>query len=213
MRRACLVACLAVAAIAAVPATSASAATFDGTCKIRATVHVDPPINALPQNISWWIDDGGSPDDFSVEGSSGQALWRDSTCTGQLDGAAYDGPVSLASSGYGLQACDEGLLSGTGTLTFDATGRGAHHAGAKKAGFRISAPYLVRFPAFYIEGTGGGKATGTTQFWTTKSPAGFTNCVAEGQLTPDTRYTHPANGVSDAMFEALIVTQPGGVSG
>jgi hypothetical protein len=189
---------------------SASATTFDGNCKLKATVHFSPAINALPQPVSYTVTNGGTADGFSIEGQTGISPWDDSTCHGKLDGQDYAGRVAVSAAGSGLLACDVGDLDGDGTLTFiDAGKKNARPA----LGFHLDTPFVLRFPLFDITGNGGGKAEGTTQFWTTKNPAGFTNCVANGTLTPTTPATTPADGVSAAMFQGYIQSQSGGISG
>lgn len=210
MRKALLATAVTAALMLFGSVASAGATTFDGSCKVKATVHFSPAINALPQPVSYTVTAGGVADGFSVEGQSGIAPWDDSTCHGKLDGQDYVGRVAIAAAGDGLLACDVGDLDGDGTITF-------LDAGKKNArptlGFHMDTPFVLRFPLFDITGNGGGKAEGTTQFWTTKNPAGFTNCVAEGTLTPETIATTPANGVSDAMFQGYIQGGPGGISG
>jgi hypothetical protein len=189
---------------------SASATTFDGSCKLKATVNFSPAINALPQQVNYTVTNGGSADGFSIEGQTGISPWDDSTCHGKLNGSDYAGRVALEASGSGQLACDVGDLDGDGTLTFiDAGKKNAHPA----LGFHLDTPFVLRFPLFDITGNGGGKAEGTTEFWTTKNPAGVTNCVANGTLTPTTPATTPADGVSSAMFQAYIQGGPGGISG
>jgi hypothetical protein len=189
---------------------TAGAATFDGSCKIKATVHFSPSINALPQQVSYTVTDGGAADGFSVEGQSGISPWDESTCEGKLDGQAYSGRVAISVSGGGLLACDVGDLDGDGTLAFLDAGKKNHRP---TLAFHLDTPFVLRFPLFDITGNGGGKAEGTTQFWTTKNPAGVTNCVANGTLTPTTPATTPADGVSEAMFQGYIQGQSGGISG
>jgi hypothetical protein len=207
MRKALLAVGIAAALVVLAPAASAGATTFDGSCKLKATVHFTPSINALPQQVRYRLTNGGKADSFSVEGQSGIGLWNASSCIGTLNGRPYDGPVRISMTGGGIQACDEGLLGGNGKLSF--VGRKRHPV----LGFAMQAPYVLRFPLFSITGNRGGNAFGTTQFWTTKNPGGFTNCVANGQLTPTTFATTPADGVKDAMFQAYIQGAPGGISG
>ncbi|HKP92203.1 MAG TPA: hypothetical protein VJT75_19695 [Thermoleophilaceae bacterium] len=205
---------LAVAATAALmlfgSVAAAGATTFDGSCKLKATVHFSPSIEALPKQVSYTVTAGGKADGFSVEGQTGIAPWDDSTCHGKLNGQEYIGRAAVSAAGQGLLACDVGDLDGDGTLTF-------LDAGKKNArptlSFHLDTPFVLRFPLFDITGNGGGKAEGTTEFWTTKNPAGFTNCVADGTLTPETIATSPADGVSDAMFQGYIQSQSGGISG
>jgi hypothetical protein len=189
---------------------SAGATTFDGSCKLKATVHFSPAINAIPQDVTYTVTDGGTADVFSIEGQTDLSPWDDSTCSGKLDGADYDGRVAISVAGAGPLACDVGQLAGNGSLVF-------LDAGKKNArpvlGFRLNTPFVLRFPLFDITGNTGGKSEGTTQMWTTKNPAGFTNCVANGSLTPTTPATSPADGVSSAMFQAIIQGAPGGISG
>lgn len=189
---------------------TAGATTFDGSCKLKSTVHFEPSIEALPKWVTYSVTNGGAADSFSVEGQSGISPWDDSTCSGTLDGQAYSGRVAISVQGSGLLACDVGDLDGEGTLTFlDAGKKNAR----PRIAFHLDTPFVLRFPYFDITGHGGGKAGGTTQMWTTKNPAGFTNCVADGTLTPETIATSPADGVSDAMFQAYIQGAPGGISG
>ena len=189
---------------------TAGATTFDGSCKLKATVTFSPPIDAVPQNVTYTVTNGGTADTFSIEGQTDLSPWDDSTCTGTLDGQPYDGRVAIAVQGAGLLACDVGQLAGDGSLVFLDSGKKNRHP---QLGFRLNTPFVLRFPIFDITGDSGGKAEGTTQMWTTKNPAGFTNCVANGQLTPSTPATTPADGVSSAMFQAYIQGGPGGISG
>jgi hypothetical protein len=193
-----------------VPAASARATAFDGSCKLRATVHFTPAINFLPQQVRYTVTDGGSADGFSIESRGGFAPWRSTTCTGTLNGRPYSGAVSLTVKGAGLLACDVGNLDGRGKLTFLATGKRGRHP---SLGFRLTTPFVLRFPLFVVSGDRGGRATGTTQFWTTKNPAGITNCFAHGKLTPTTVATTPSDGVPSAMFEAPIQGARGGIAG
>jgi hypothetical protein len=210
VKKAFLAAALSAALMLFGSVASAGATNFDGSCKIKATVHFSPAINALPQPVSYTVTAGGNADDFSVEGQTGIAPWSDSTCTGKLDGRDYSGPVTLTAAGDGLLSCDVGDVDGDGTLTF----LGAGKKNARPAiGFHLDTPFVLRFPLFDITGHGGGKAEGTTQFWTTKNPAGFTNCVANGTLTPETIATSPYDGVPNAMFQGYIQSGPGGISG
>jgi hypothetical protein len=189
---------------------SAGATTFDGSCKLKATVHFSPAINALPQNVTYTVENGGTADVFSIEGQTDISPWDDSTCSGTLNGSDYDGRVAISVAGAGLLACDVGQLAGDGSLVFLDAGKRNHRP---LLGFRLNTPFVLRFPLFDITGNTGGKAEGTTQMWTTKNPAGFTNCVANGTLTPSTPATTPADGVSAAMFQAYIQGGPGGISG
>jgi hypothetical protein len=201
-------ACLALMLFGSV--ASAGAATFDGSCKIKATVNFSPAINALPQDVQYTVTNGGTADTFSIEGQTDLSPWDDSTCSGKLDGADYNGRVAIAVEGAGLLACDVGQLAGDGSLVFlDAGKKNAR----PQLAFRLNTPFVLRFPLFDITGKTRGKAEGTTQMWTTKNPAGFTNCVANGTLTPTTPATTPADGVSNAMFQAIIQGGPGGISG
>lgn len=189
---------------------SAGATTFDGSCKLKATVHFDPSIEALPKNVTYTVTNGGTADTFSIEGQSDLSPWDDSTCSGKLDGQDYNGRVAIGVQGAGLLACDVGQLAGDGSIVFLDAGKRNHRP---LLGFRLNTPFVLRFPLFDITGNSGGKAEGTTQMWTTKNPAGFTNCVADGTLTPTTIATTPADGVSEAMFQAYIQGGPGGISG
>ena len=189
---------------------SAGATTFDGSCKLKATVHFDPSIEALPKDVTYTVTNGGTADVFSIEGQSDLSPWDDSTCSGQLNGSAYDGRVAISVQGSGVLACDVGQLAGDGSIVFVDAGKRNHRP---LLGFRLNTPFVLRFPIFDITGNLGGKAEGTTQMWTTKNPAGFTNCLADGTLTPTTIATSPADGVSDAMFQAYIQGGPGGISG
>jgi hypothetical protein len=189
---------------------SAGATTFDGSCKLKMSVHFSPSVNALPQQVDYTVTSGGKADGFSIEGQTGIAPWDDSTCHGKLDGQDYIGRVALSASGSGLLACDVGDLAGDGALTFIDAGKKNSHP---TLGFHLDTPFVLRFPIFDITGNGGGKAGGTAQAWTTKNPAGITNCFANGTLTPETIATSPADGVSDAMFQAYIQGQSGGISG
>ena len=73
MRKACLAIGVTAAVLLLGPA-SAGATTFDGSCKLRATVHFTPSINVIPQQVSYRVTDGGKADGsiqlFSVADAS-----------------------------------------------------------------------------------------------------------------------------------------------
>lgn len=101
MRKLTLLGTLATLLLVLAPA-GASATTFDGSCKMKGTIYPLKPYKFVPET-----------NDAEVFGSG--------TCTGVLDGAAYNGPVHIYIDGRMDLPMSCGLLLASnvpGVLTF-----------------------------------------------------------------------------------------------
>jgi ABC-type transport system substrate-binding protein len=177
------------------PAT-ASATTFDGTCTVQGSVLFGSPISPTTQL-------GQSP--FTLVTGQHPATFNPGTkCSGTVNGAAFDGLISVTLSGKGYFGCPGALGStpaNAGTINFDPGMPAPVKPGDPvPRELHFGADFTGPFPLYllHLKGATGGDGVMAIELLGTGTPDLGVSCLPGGTSRQD--------------FTGTLVSAPGAVA-